>query len=267
MPIEEYDGVIINKVTLAKYKELKAAGSLVASQTYVITDLDERLEELELPNRLGENTLDSQVYYGAIDDAVTGFYLWDCNNHLQLRPDINESYYYVYSNIANSSTGTWGSQIAIAESTNKMYFRSRDENGWNEWKYVLNSTDDNLYWQVRVGRIIPTGTNFIFYNTNSIDMSSLPLNEILMTHKGQNDVEWNFKLIYEDSQYVLKMIKGDNTYSSEIATGQTLNEMSFRLQYSTYGEAAYGSFNKITYIHENLLSIIDNLMRINNCDF
>lgn len=38
MAVQEYEGVIINKLTLTKYKELKAAGQLVASQTYVIED-------------------------------------------------------------------------------------------------------------------------------------------------------------------------------------------------------------------------------------
>lgn len=38
MAVQEYEGVIINKLTLTKYKELKEANELIASQTYVIED-------------------------------------------------------------------------------------------------------------------------------------------------------------------------------------------------------------------------------------
>ena len=42
----EHEGVIINKITLAKYRELKAAGELVDTETYVIADLDKYIADL-----------------------------------------------------------------------------------------------------------------------------------------------------------------------------------------------------------------------------
>lgn len=46
MSVSEHSGVIVNHVTLAKYRELKAAGQLVNTETYVITDLDEYIDDL-----------------------------------------------------------------------------------------------------------------------------------------------------------------------------------------------------------------------------
>lgn len=46
MAVTEIDGVVINHVTLAKYHELKEAGQLVNTETYVITDLDEHIDDL-----------------------------------------------------------------------------------------------------------------------------------------------------------------------------------------------------------------------------
>lgn len=60
MAIEEYDGVIINKVTLVKYKELKAANQIITSQTYVITDLDDYLD------------LDNEAYWQVRTGRVIG---------------------------------------------------------------------------------------------------------------------------------------------------------------------------------------------------
>lgn len=44
MSVTEYDGVIINKLSLEQYKTLKANNQLVSTQTYVITDIDEHLD-------------------------------------------------------------------------------------------------------------------------------------------------------------------------------------------------------------------------------
>jgi hypothetical protein len=262
MAIEEYDGVIINKVTLEKYKELKVAGSLVASQTYVITDLDKYLDYLmlecdenvnlfglnqlsktsfsttnntegyfqfniwndntyetwyagsdvptgslelkytfslwedktylirvglngdveddkldismhletgaytlkvvlksnntnsceveyislirtfELPSRLNENLMYNIVSNSDIDNCNTGFYEWSCED-TTLKPNANDQYYYILSQVAYDNTGYWGSQIAIGESTRQMYFRTRaDDQVWSAWKRILNETDD-----------------------------------------------------------------------------------------------------------------------------
>lgn len=166
MAIEEYDGVIINKVTLAKYKELKSANQLVASQTYVITDLD-----------------------------------------------------------------------------------------------------DYLYWQVRVGRVIPSDYEIIMYNQNIIDMSGLPIDTILMTINTQNNQIFNYKIILEDEIYKFRIYLSDDSYYETLARGNSLVNMSFDLEYDTFTSSGVGKFIKITYIHPLFLSSIDNLMRINNFDF
>lgn len=413
MAIEEYDGVIINKVTLAKYKELKAANQLVTSQAYVITDLDERLEELELPARLAENSVNSICYNGDIDNIKTGFYQWGCLDEA-MRLNKNNAYYYIFSNVGYNDSGRWGVQIAIDENNREMYFRSRaDDLVWSNWKRVLNSTDlslnllvledetkwcteyftieisndniitinnsvnssdsiykrfgrlnlpagtykfgaivkggsytstqynytiavsygghdyevypwaddyepieftldkstevriafwcdanmtfdnfqlelsiikennliadlsnnvgridNNLYWQVRVGRVIVAESEIIMHNQDIIDMSSLPINTILMTIETQNNQVFNYKIILsDDGVYKLRIYLSDDSYYETIARGSLLSSMDFDLEYDSFTSSGVGKFIKITYIHEDLLSIIDNLMRINNYDF
>ncbi len=381
MPIEEYEGIVINKMTLAQYKELKAAGSLVDSQTYVITDLDEYLkdevfntndlskttfdtgtqntdgsfmiqifkdetystlyttleldfDELEkdmtfelpftgwylvrlglngdiiddklnvwkyfdrcayslniklvsnvlnhceienisitkthkLPQRLASNSYYSTIYDNAIDEVETGFYIW-ATSDTDYQIISGDVYYYVFSNIScdDDTNERWGVQIAIAEASNLMYFRRlTDDQVWSQWKRVLNDTDANLYWQLRVGRVITAESEIIIHNQNTIDMSSLPINTILMTIETQNNQSFNYKIILEDGVYKFRIYLSDDSYYETLARGSLLSSMDFDLEYDSFTSSGVGTFAKITYIHEDLLSIIDNLMRINNCDF
>jgi hypothetical protein len=265
------DGVIV-KLPLSKFKELKENNQLADNEAYVISDID---EHLELPLRLTEDTLNNQVYGSAIDDTVTGFYLWDCYENTQYRPDINEPYYYIYSIIAtaNNKTKIWGSQIAITESTNKMYFRSRGDNGWNDWKRVLNATDDTSgsssteeYWQVRNNRVIGNG-ECLFFNTSKTDFSDVPLGNLLLQEE-ESESSYYIKFLQEGNAYKLVWYNTAGTYTSSdiIAYGFSRSNMIWSKSYWQYTHETNGDYVKISQVIENH-DLIDNLMRINNTGF
>lgn len=63
---QDYDGVIVNKIKLAQYRELKETDELAENQLYVISDIDEQVpiykESLDSKNPIILRNLDTGIY-------------------------------------------------------------------------------------------------------------------------------------------------------------------------------------------------------------
>lgn len=226
----------------------------------------------ELPSRLNENVITNIFVDNNIDNADTGFHLWNCNNE-ELRPNRNNIYYYVYSNMAWNDTGRWGTQIAIDENNRQMYFRSLgDDEVWSAWKRVLNSTDDTNslssteYWQVRDNRVIGNG-ECLFFNTSKTDFSDVPLGNLLLQEE-ESGSSYYIKFLQESNAYKLVWYNTDGVYTNSdiIAYGFSRSNMIWSKSYWQYTHETSGDYVKISQVIEDH-DLIDNLMRINNTGF
>jgi hypothetical protein len=232
MAITEYQGVIINKLTLAQYKSLKASNQLESNQTYVITDLDNYLD----------------LDYDTFKQITVSE---------QIKLSLGTHKLFIYSNgISAPSSGLW------IDENGEGYFTKLCVGANGVYKDVALQE----YWQVREGVVIPVD-GLLFYNPNTVDVSSIPLDTTLVTLVGQNGITTNMKLVYSNGQYQFNAEVVGYSSVQTLATGTSLSAMNFTNEYMRVLSSSYGYFVKVAYIHPNVLNIIDSIIKINNTNF
>lgn len=125
--MQEVSGAIINKLTLAQYRELKANDQLQTNESYVITDLDEQLDNLI-------------IYKESLD----------VNNPIILR-NLPDGFYKLYGYIRyfENQSGIAGADpfvlVSIAQGSDRTYAQIIDYNGNHNYEITdteyINRTD------------------------------------------------------------------------------------------------------------------------------
>lgn len=141
--MQEVKGVIINKLTLAQYKELKANNNLQTNESYVITDIDEQLdnlitykESLDVNNPIILRTLNDGLY------KIYGYFKFNAS-----QSGISGASPFCLVSIAQGNGKTYAqiidyTSIANYEITDSTY-KSTDDTGWMELEIASGLTPYN----------------------------------------------------------------------------------------------------------------------------
>lgn len=137
-----------------------------------------------------------------------------------------------------------------------------DEEGLAFYHGKIKEQLDNIY-HIRLNKIIKSGTDIMFLNSNFHDFSDVTTDTIIATLTGANDITFNYILRYTNSMYRLRL-EASSGYGADIYTGTSKSNMN--LVYSKYTIPTvngYGNYSKVTFVHNDYISIIDNVLKIN----
>ncbi len=122
MSVTTTNNVVINKLTLAQYKALKADNQINANEVYSISDLDEHLVEVK--------NITSQDLNNQKGDIITA-YGNECTN----RPNSQNGY---LVNLTHSiSPENYNKQLWFIRHTHDVYMRTQENGTWGDWIKVM----------------------------------------------------------------------------------------------------------------------------------
>lgn len=135
--MQQVNGVIINKLTIEQYRELKENSQLGTNESYVVTDIDEQVpiykESLDVSNPIILRNLDSGVYkiygyfrYYSGQSGISGV-----EPFAYIIVEKQTSYSYVTIVSSNSTQ-----RVKIADSK----YEDVDDTGWIDLSYVSGYT-------------------------------------------------------------------------------------------------------------------------------
>lgn len=118
MSVTTTNNVVINKMTLAQYKTLKANNQINTNEVYSISDLDEHLVEVK--------DISNQNINSNIGDVITG-YGNDCTN----KPTSQNGY---LVNLTHStSPANYNKQLWFIRNINDVYIRTQEAGTFGNW--------------------------------------------------------------------------------------------------------------------------------------
>lgn len=118
MSVTTTNNVVINKLTLAQYKTLKANNQINANEVYSISDLDQHLVEMK--------DITSQDLNSNIGDIITA-YGNDCTN----KPNSQNGY---LVNLTHStSPANYNKQLWFIRNVNDVYIRTQEAGTFGDW--------------------------------------------------------------------------------------------------------------------------------------
>lgn len=179
MAVTEVAGVTINKLTLAKYRELKGSNSLVNNESYVITDIDEQLpiykESKDSSKPIILRNLETGIY------KIYGYFKYysSYNGISAVDP-------FAYAIVEKGSAYSYVTIVSSNESNNYKItdtsYEDLNDSGWIEatltdsfTSYGTNTIPEyrKVGKQVEIrGSVKPTTT--ITASTNGVTMFTLP---------------------------------------------------------------------------------------------
>jgi hypothetical protein len=130
------NGITVNKLTLAQYKSAKASSSLKANEVYVISDIDEQLENLlvykeslDVNNPIILRSLESGLY------KIYGYFKYNSN-----QSGISGVDPFAYVIIEKGSSLSYATIIdttkAVRYSITDTTYQDLDDTGWINLAYV-----------------------------------------------------------------------------------------------------------------------------------
>lgn len=135
--MQEVNSVIINKLTLDQYRELKEEGQVKANESYVITDIDEQIpiykESLDVNNPIILRNLNTGIYkiYGYFKYNLNQSGISGADPFAYLIVEKGSSYSYVAIVSTNETI-----RYKITDST----YENVDDTGWIDLSYVNGYT-------------------------------------------------------------------------------------------------------------------------------
>jgi len=120
MSVTTTNNVVINKLTLAQYKTLKANNQINANEVYSISDIDEHLIEMKDISNQNLNNISGDIIVG---------YGNDCTN----KP-VQNGY---LINLPHSTDATnYNKQIWFARNSGNVYCRDKEAGVWGSWNKI-----------------------------------------------------------------------------------------------------------------------------------
>lgn len=137
-----------------------------------------------------------------------------------------------------------------------------DEEGLAFYHSIIKGYIDSIY-HLRLNKIIKSDSDIMFINPNYHDFSVVPNDNIIATLTGSNNTVFNYILRYTDNKYRLR-VEASNGYGEDIYTGSSKSNMNLaRDKYVIPLVNGYGDYSKVTFINNDYINIIDNVLKIN----
>lgn len=125
MSVTTTNNVVINKMTLAQYKTLKANNQINANEVYSITDLDQHLVELKDISNQNLNTITG--------DIITA-YGNDCTN----KP-VQNGYLVNFPHPTNPTN--YNKQLWFGRNSGNIYCRDKEAGTWGAWSKIAQEAN------------------------------------------------------------------------------------------------------------------------------